>query len=506
MKILPINVPIHPTQFYDKKYFNHEQQAPLFPFGIACIASYLRDNGYEVDILDIFAGQLLNTEVLYKLRYIKSYDVIGISALVNQYRYVQWLAAEIKKIKDVPIILGNGLGTSCAQLVLRTIPEIDICVRGEGELTMKAILDNMGDLSSVSGITYRDKGNIVENPPRQPEKDIDQFKPAYDLFDMSMYTNTKVYDTGVIDMRGKFHNRKILPVLTSRGCPYACNFCGKVIPVARLRSVQSVIDEVKLLIDRYGITGVHFIDELFVVNQKRAVEFAQALKPLNIIWDCQSRANTIDYDTMRIMKDAGCVAIGIGIESGSQKILDNINKRITVKQIEYVMESAQKLKMPIKVQLIFGYPGETKDTIQETVGLFKRVHHPGRAMNPIVPIPGTTLWEYAKRKGLVEDSVEWLDKIKLAFDKKMAVVNFTQWTDKELNALRLHYDSLMVENYISYLLVRHPARLVCELIQFRRFRNVFVIKMLRVFHVYKLAKRIWYSIFCCNLYTNIFVI
>lgn len=488
-KILLINTPFQPEHFCEKDFFSKGRQSPLFPFGIAYIASYLEKFGYDVEILDIYARQLTKERVVGELKK-KPFDLVGISALVTQYRYVKELANTIKEIKNVPVVLGNGLATSCHRLVLEKVPSVDICVRGEGEITLKEIIENNDHLHDVLGISFRDKDSkVIVNPDRLPHKNIDEFPwPAYELFDMSLYLRTRIYETGILNMREKLLDKKILPAVTSRGCPYNCYFCGKIIPVARLRTVEDIISEVKYLKDTYGIDGVHFIDELFVISQKRAKELSRALKPLNLIWDCQARANTIDYETLRIMKDSGCVAVGVGIESGSQKILDNMNKRITVHQAEEAMRAVKRVGLPVKVQLIFGYPGEDYETLEQTASLFKRVGHPGRAMSAIVPIPGTSLWEYAKKQRLVEDNEEFLDKVREGFDKNTCVINFTNFDTQALDDLRKKYDSMMEDNYVSFVL-RHPLELAKSL-RFTAFRGLLLVRLLNKFRVYNLARKI----------------
>ena len=488
-KILLINTPFQFDHFYEKDFFSKGRQSPLFPFGIAYIASYLKKFGYDVEILDIYAQQLREEEVIEELK-TRSFDLVGISALVTQYQYIKGLTETIKRIKDAPIVLGNGLATACHKLVLQKVPTIDICVRGEGEITFKELIDKNGNLNEVLGISFRDKdGKVIVNPDRPPCRNIDEFPwPAYELFDMSLYLKTRIYETGILDMREKLLDKRILPALSSRGCPYNCNFCGKVIPVGRLRAVDDVVNEIKFLKDNYKLDGIHFIDELFVVNKKRAIELSKALKPLGLIWDCQARANTIALETLEAMKDSGCVAVGLGVESGSQKILDNMNKRITVHQIEEVMKAAIKVNLPIKVQLIFGYPGEDYETLEETVSLFKRVGHPGRAMSAIVPIPGTSLWEYAKKQGLVEDNEEFLDKVQEGFDKNACVVNFTNFDTQALDDLRQKYDSVMEDNYVSYTL-RHPWQLIAAL-RFKPFRVLLLVKVLKKFGMYNFARKV----------------
>lgn len=461
-KILLIAPPFNPERFLEKDFFSKGKQAPLFPFGIAYIASYLLiyGHGYEVEILDIYARQLTKEEVITELKKTE-YDFTGISALVSQYEYVKWLSEAIKSIHNVPVILGNGLGTASHKLVLEKNSSIDVCVRGEGEITFKEVIENIDNLENVLGISYRDdNGKIVITPDRPVQKNIDEFPwPAYELFDMSLYIDTKFYETGIFNVRDKYLGKRILPFITSRGCPYNCNFCGKIIPTVRLRSIRDIVKEIEYLKDNYHIDGIHFIDELVVINKKRAIALSEALKSMNLLWDCQGRVNTVDYETLKIMKESGCVAIGYGVESGSQKILDNMNKRTTVEQVEEAMKAAKKADLDVKVQLIFGYPGENFKSLEETVNIFKKVGHPGRGFSFICPLPGTTLYNYALNTGLIQDEEEFLYKIQESFDHNIPVINFTDFDFDDLVPLMKKCELKMLMIYGRYLFL-HPLELI----------------------------------------------
>jgi radical SAM superfamily enzyme YgiQ (UPF0313 family) len=455
-KILLIQPPFQPERFFKKDFFGKGKQSPLFPFGIAYIASYLKKKGYAVNILDIYANQLKPDEVFKQIDRF-NFDFIGISALVTQFEYVKWFATQLKQRYNVPIILGNGLGTHSYKLVLREIPAIDLCVRGEGEITFEEIVDNWPTISNINGISYRDQnGEMITNPERENFCNIDELPhPAYELFDMNLYINTKFYETGNFNIRSQYDDKKVLPILSSRGCPYNCNFCGKILNGARLRKIDNIINEMTFLQEKYHIDGFHFIDELVVVNNNRAKALSSAIKPLNILWDCQGRVNTVDEETLRIMKDSGCVAIGYGIESGSQKILDNMNKKISVEQIKYAMTASKKVELDVKVQLIFGYPGETIETLEETVNLFKEIKNPGRTFTFICPLPGTQLYEYALNNGYIQDELQFLLKIKESFDNNIPIVNFTSFPMEELVPIMKKYNKEILKNYMFYTL-SHP--------------------------------------------------
>lgn len=435
-------------------------QQIVFPFGIGYIASFLLNKGYEVEIFDIHGLLLDEDEVEKRIPSLKC-DIIGISAFSTQYSYVKWLVELLKKELGVKIIIGGPLATHSYELVLKDT-NADICVIGEGELTTLEILENMENLDKIKGIAYRKNGQVIKNPPQEYIKNLDTLLyPTYDLFQMDIYTNTKFQD--VVEKSAKYSNLRIMGLICGRGCPFNCNFCSKNFKGLRLRSIDNIIDEIIFLKDKYNISGIHFVDELVVVSKRRIEKLTERIKPLNIKWDCQGRVDIIDYNILKKMKDAGCVSIGFGIESGSPKILKNMNKGITPTQIEMALKSAIKVGLDVKVQLIFGYPGETKETIAETINLFKGIGHPGRRFNLITPLPGTPIYTEALNKGLIKNEETYLDEISYNFGYGSVQVNFTEFHDTDLYSLMHKTVRTMLQNYRKYL-IKHPILLAKKII------------------------------------------
>jgi anaerobic magnesium-protoporphyrin IX monomethyl ester cyclase len=205
----------------------------------------------------------------------------------------------------------------------------------------------------------------------------------------------------------------------------------------------------RFLKEEFKVEEVSFGDELFLSNAPRFRELAPLLKSLGIPWGGQARVNLMNQEFLDVIKNSGCIGLGYGIESGSQKILNNMNKKITVEQIESTMTYTQKLKIPIKVQLIFGYPGEDETTVQETIDLFKRIDNPGRRFNVITPIPGSFLYDDCIEKGLIKDEPGYLEGIEKSFGVGKVHVNFTKWPDDEIYPRKKAAEAAMLKNYYS---------------------------------------------------------
>lgn len=428
-----------------------------FPLGLGYIASTLQDIGCEVKVLDIHAHNYSKEETAKKIEGL-SYDIVGISAFSTQYSYVKWLTSELKKYHQGKMILGGPLATFNPSLVLEKTGA-DICVIGEGDITIKSIVENINHLEKVKGIYFSKNGKIIANPPQEYIEEISSIPfPPYDIFPMDIYFK-RSWLFGA-------KTRKTINLISARGCPYSCNYCSRMIRGIRFRTIDNVIEEIKILKQRFGIDSVLFNDELLVSSRKRVFEFCDKIKNLDIMWGCQGRANTVDLDLLRYMKNSGCVYVGYGIESASQQILDNMNKGVTVEQNENAIKNTIKAGLAPLVQMIFGYPGENRNTIRETVNFFKRVQYspPTPAYRPsfnlIVPLPGSALYNQVLKEGLINDEDKYLSKIEMGFSGGQPVlINFTEFSNEELLDLKAKTEQAIYANYKGYLR-RHPWKYI----------------------------------------------
>ncbi|MDD5687492.1 MAG: radical SAM protein [Elusimicrobia bacterium] len=441
MKILLVQTP----HYYDGK----SRIPTFFPIGLGYIARILLDAGYNVEILDIYAHQYNDEEVIQKLKEI-DFDVIGISAMSTQYNYTKRLASQIRALnKTKKIIVGGALATFSAQTVLENT-DVDICIVGEGEKTIVDLLENLENLSRVKGICFKENGKIIQTPLREYIKVLDTIPfPAYDLFSMELY----VQRSFVIGPKRALKMRTG-HVICGRGCPFNCNYCSKVFKGLRLRSIDNIIEEIKYLKEKYQIRGIFFNDELVIVNKGRVYELCDKIAPLNLKWNCQGRVNMVDLKLLKYMKKAGCTSVGYGIESGSQRILDAMNKNVDIKQAEQAIKDTAKAGLYSNIQVMFGYPGETKETVQETIDFFRRADNPGDALSPVTPLPGTQLWCDTLKKRLIKDEKTLLEKLDGGYmpDAKV-LINYTEFSNEEYDSLRKNAEKIIKRNYFA----RHPV-------------------------------------------------
>jgi radical SAM superfamily enzyme YgiQ (UPF0313 family) len=212
-----------------------------------------------------------------------------------------------------------------------------------------------------------------------------------------------------------------------------------------------------MLKETFGVRAIFFNDELLVLNKQRIYELCEAIKPLNILWQGQARVDTVDSDVLKCMKDAGCVAVGLGIESGSQRILDAMNKKTTVEQNITALELAKKIGLEVVVQCIYGYPGECDETIVETIDFFRRADMLHEGFFVLTPLPGTQLFERCLEQGVVKDEDKYLSNLDAGYNTtRKALVNLTQFDADDFYEKKRWMEDRIQWNYF----LQHPFQKV----------------------------------------------
>jgi len=291
------------------------------PLGILYIATLLRQEGIEVTILDQ-AAEGYSIKKTAKWVEKQDPDILGFSALASSGKTAARIAQKVKQNNpNITTVFGNYYATFNDKRVLKTYPQVDIIVRGEGEETIKELiemLEKKHTLKKVKGITFRERNKIIATPDRPLIKNIDAIPiPDRTLLDVE-YHSTLVGAIGA--------PKKFTTLLSSRGCPYRCRFCGCqniVHGTWRPRSVEKTFEELQLLASD-GYRQFLFVDDSFTINQKRIIKLSKKIvkEKLDIEWMCEGRVNHASYELMRSMVKAGCRIIYFGVESANQRILD----------------------------------------------------------------------------------------------------------------------------------------------------------------------------------------
>lgn len=381
-----------------------KSDASSAPLGIAYIAAVLKENGYdEVSIID---NNSMKNETEIETRIRKDMpDIVGVSIMTADLHTAEKIVYLIKKInKNIVIIAGGPHPTIMPEETLKN-KNIDIVVVGEGEYTFVELvksLENKKPLDDVKGIYYKVNKKIKKTVARPPIENLDKLPfPARDLLPMKYYlSNIPPYPM-------------IMPmtqVIVVRGCPFNCSFCqstGRKLfgSKVRFRSPDNVLDEIEYLIKKYRLGSIHLSGDTLTADKKWVYSFCDKLKErnLNINWNISTRVNMISREMLKKMAEAGCYFIQFGVESGSQRILDEIlNKGIKVEQTKDCFKWCHEAGIIASANVMIGSPSETRSEILSTYELLKEID-PGFISTSITnPLPGTYLYDIAKSKNLIK--------------------------------------------------------------------------------------------------------
>jgi anaerobic magnesium-protoporphyrin IX monomethyl ester cyclase len=371
-------------------------EKPVIPLGLLTIASVLEKNGFEVRVHDLIFPE---DEVRY-LREVADDppDIIGLSFLTTAVLKAAALVKAIRSASRQSIITAGGPHVSGLPKESMDLLGLDYAVAGEGEISFLKLcqaLSSKTDPRSISGLVYREGTGVVANPITEFIENLDELPlPAWHLVNMGNY----LFPPGYI--KGLFY-RRTLPVLASRGCPSQCIFCSSPNVFGRRirrRSVNNVISEIRALKQRYDIDGFYFLDDTFTVGIPWVMDLCDALirEGLNFPWSCQTRVNVVTKELLAKMKQAGCVQVDYGIESGSERILKTLKKGITLEQIRAAFKMADEVGLRTYGSILIGNPGETMADIEESGKLIRELRPSLTLYNFLTPFPGSELYNNAR--------------------------------------------------------------------------------------------------------------
>ncbi len=372
-----------------------------FPLGLGYIAAVL-EKDHEVKLIDVAAEKLDDDSLRDRILKI-SPEIVGITSDTISFQRAIAIAELIQQIdKEIVIVIG---GAHCNALPTYPLKYdcFDISVYGEGERTACELwhrIERRKSYDDVRGIVFRKNGKIVINPKRELIDNLDELPfPARHLFAMNKYIE-----------ESHLYAFPVYPIGTSRGCPFSCAFCSNNVVFGRkyrFRSARNVVDEIEILINEYNAKGIYFREDLFTVNAKRVIDVCNEIKKrkLDFKWECESRVDTINEEMLRVMKDAGCELIWFGVESGSQEILDYINKKFTIKQVRNAFRLSKKTKLRAGASFIIGVPGEKIEDIYKTIDFAKELKPDFAWFNIFTGYPTSPLYEYVVKNSLYEKKI-----------------------------------------------------------------------------------------------------
>lgn len=361
------------------------KENPYPPLGLAYIGAVLEKGNDKVKIFDLTLDpeKPLEHKIEDILRF--SPDVVGISAMSHNYGNALFIASILKKM-DCKIVFGGPHPTIMPEEILKK-EFIDFVVIGEGEETFSRLcheIDGSNNYKDIDGLCYKENGDINIQPRKNYIIDLDKIPfPARHLLDLDKY---KLMDD--------FGN-KMVTILSSRGCPYRCTYCFKGLfgIKYRQRSSNNIVEEIRYCVNEYGYKSFYFIDDLFTLDIKRVKDISDKIKELDITWQCLARVNNATYEMFRQMKKSGCYKVHFGIESGNQRILDGIKKGIVLDQIKNAVSNCKKAEIRTKGYFMLGMPGDTIQTMNDTIYLASHLELDDAMFSITTPFPGTELWQ-----------------------------------------------------------------------------------------------------------------
>ena len=378
-------------------YFLHEDEKekkimrPYIPLGILYISAWLEKHGYDNEIFDsTFSSfdQLSSTIEKNSPGIVAIYT--NLMTKLNVLRIIRFIRSR-PELQQTKIVLGGPEVRNHADNFLQH--GADFIVLGEGEESMleltNYILKGEGTISAIAGIIYKDAtGGLCKNKEREKLKDLERLPlPNRQKVNLQLY----------FDAWKEKHGTSSITINTMRGCPYSCKWCSRAVYGAsyRRRSPAHVADEIQWIQENYSVDSIWFVDDVFTISHKWLEAFGAELKSrkLKVAYECITRADRMNEDVVKQLKDSGCFRVWIGAESGSQKVIDLMDRRVEVEQVRDMIRMAKRYGIQAGTFIMVGYPGETREDIFETARHLKSSDPDHFTITVAYPIKGTPLYE-----------------------------------------------------------------------------------------------------------------
>ncbi len=383
-----------------KPYWRVEKQSVIPPLGIMSLAACLRekmDPSPQVRIVDQRVDGLSRVEIRKIIEREKP-DIIGLSALSVEAGAMKTIADDARKILPKTLIVAGGPHATVFYDLMLGKSGIDIAVLGEGEQTFLELAERVRDASDWSntpGIAYMKDGKLVKTDPRPPIDDLDSLPyPAWDMIDIDAYTG---YD----DMNGFLAAWPHMPVFTSRACPYGCIYCHQIFGKKfRARSVESVVEEFRRLVDDHGVKEIHIVDDIFNWDVDRAKDICRGIIAggikVKIAFPNGVRGDKLDDELLDLLYEAGCYCITFAIESASPRIQKLLKKFANLEKLERAIEKAYERGMVTCSFFVLGFPTETAEEMEQTIHFALRSKLCRVVFFSAIPFPRTRLYDLFK--------------------------------------------------------------------------------------------------------------
>jgi len=371
------------------------------PLGLGYLAAVLKKSGHEVKITDIDADKISEQDFIRHLK-IENFDLVGITATTPTFNKAIRISKLVKENSRAITVLG-GIHITVMPEESMKYDSVDFAVVGEGEQTIVELTNLLGerrDLESVDGIYYRKNGKIIKNKERELIEDLDGIPmPERSLFKQQNYTYPDTL------------YRHSFPIITSRGCPSDCSYCNSKNIFKRkfrTRSPAAIVDEIEYLRRNFKAKEIHIWDDNFTVLRERVFRIRDEIKRKNIklkfAFPNGLRVDCIDLEILKALKEMGTYSIAFGVESGNQEVLNSINKKIRLDQIEQAFKLAKKIGIETWGFFMIGLPSETASSIKNTIDFAIKLNPQVAKFHIFKPFPGTKAYEYLLKRKMILDT------------------------------------------------------------------------------------------------------
>jgi len=369
---------------------------PHLPLGLAELKAWLDQREFRTAVLDTWAEGLSDLQIRDFIE-VRPSSALGITVTSFTLDHAKRIAAIAKSVAPAMRVIAGGPHPSYDPANFLTYnPDFDVVVVGEGEATLAALLSAGTDaskLSQIDGLAFRGPdGRLSVNPPRQTRMDLDALPlPAFGAFPVQRYLPHAPYGR-----RKPYFN-----LISSRGCPFTCVFCSNSVfgQRVRLKSAARVYQEVEWVRTSFGAREVHFYDDVFTINAGRVMEFCNLMIANRnpVIWSCTTRVDLVTQEMLHLMRKAGCWLVTFGVESGSDAVLRLVDKKYTKDQVRAAFTMARRAGLRIHSFFMVGLPGDTAETIEETIAFAKEIKPHSSHWSVLYALPGSRVFEVYRR-------------------------------------------------------------------------------------------------------------
>lgn len=420
------------------------------------LASHLRNEGHTVTIIDVAKTRAPNTQTIDDLQRFKP-DLIAISAIITAYHFVRLLVKDIKRnFLDTPVVIGGHIALDNMDMLIREVG-VDYVIQGYGELKIEALVNHLsgnGSLEEIPALSYKKDGSIVTNAGELFYKKMDEAPfPAYDLIDMEHYVtvfnNLPKLKTYLKKTGKAAPPYRSCMVIGARGCTDRCSFCVHEFDHHgfKVHSINYIIENMKILYEQFGVRIFLMGEDLFLFNTRHAQEFVDAMNKNfpDAYFQCSTRADYITPDLIRILENSNCFSLAFGFESGNNYILNILGKRMSRDTNIQAFQLISSSTITAAASIMVGTPGETKETIADTIDALKKMQMTDSAVFFTTPYPGSRIYRWCVENNYIRNRSTYLEFVSDRDAVKLSI-NLTPFPDFIVKIMKIMVENVLDKN------------------------------------------------------------